>query len=226
MQLLTLSLVGGLLALDTTAVLQILISQPLISCTILGWLSNEISFGLHVGLLLQLIWLSQLPVGAARIPAGNLGSITGVIMALHFKPVFPDYENVLILVAIIYAVSISYLGALLDARVRNWNSYFFKRAVGFVEQGKLSALGWINILALLFRFLVMSTLIFVGVQLGDFVFRLLIEETPADIDYYARFLEMAVIGSGIGMTLDLYRTRKSTFFLLTGVVIGLAFFFI
>ena len=85
MQIFALSLIGGLLVLDTTAALQILISQPLISCTFLGWLGGDIQLGLHFGLLVQLLWLSQLPVGAAKIPAGNLGSIVGVILSLQLK---------------------------------------------------------------------------------------------------------------------------------------------
>jgi len=96
LQILSLSLIGGLLVLDTTAALQILISQPLIACTILGWFGGNVQLGLHFGLLIQLLWLSQLPVGAAKIPAGNLGSIAGVILALQLSPIFPEYEKMII----------------------------------------------------------------------------------------------------------------------------------
>ncbi len=226
MQIFALSLIGGLLVLDTTAALQILISQPLISCTFLGWLGGDIQLGLHFGLLVQLLWLSQLPVGAAKIPAGNLGSIVGVILSLQLKSLFPDYPNIIILAAVLSALLFAYLGSLLHARINTWNTCFFNSALKTLDQGRAGALGLINILALLFRFVLASMLILAGVLFSVFVFEKTAAIVPASWDAKARFVEMAVIGGGAGFALNLYRGRKKMITLVGAVIIGISLFFI
>lgn len=215
-----------MLVLDTTAALQILVSQPLISCTILGWLGGNVQLGLHFGLLVQLLWLSQLPVGAAKIPAGNLGSITGIILLLQLKTLFQGYQNLIILAAIICALFFSYLGAVLHARINNWNTFFFNNALKYLEKGKTGVLGLINVLALFFRFILVVVLIYGGVLLCLFVLRMCIETIPPVWNDYARYIEMAVIGAGIGFALELYRGKKKMLTLLAGFCIGLLFFLV
>ena len=225
MQILSLSLIGGLLVLDTTAALQILISQPLIACTILGWFGGNVQLGLHFGLLIQLLWLSQLPVGAAKIPAGNLGSIAGVILALQLSPIFPEYEKMIILAAVICALLFSYLGAILQAKINNWNTFFFNSVLKFLEQGRAGALGVINVLALVFRFMLVAILLYGGVQVSFFLVKESFLVIPLEWDAYARYVEIAVVGAGIGSSLELYRGRKKMLTLLSGFSLGLLLFF-
>lgn len=226
MHLFTLSLVGGLLVLDSTAALQILISQPLISCTILGWMSNDTAFGLHFGLLMQLLWVSQLPVGAARIPAGNLGSITGVIIALQLKSLYPEYQNFLILTGLFSALILSYIGAHFNAVLNQCNVSIFNRAFNQIEKGKTGTLGRMTAAALVLKLALISLLIYGYVQAGIFLMQFIGSGLLDVIDKYARYIEMAVIGAGIGLTLNLYKSRKSIAVFTGGVILGIIFFLI
>ena len=210
--------------LDTTAALQILISQPLISCTILGWMSNDITFGLHFGLLMQLLWVSQLPVGAARIPAGNLGSITGVIIALQLKPIIPEYQHFLILTGLFSALILSFIGAHFNAMLNHCNVTIFNRAFKQIEKGNTGTLGRMTATALILKLALLCLLIYCYVLIGTFLLQLLGSEAHALIDKLARYVEMAVIGAGIGLTLNLYKSRKSIAIFAAGIILGIFIF--
>jgi len=221
MELLPVSLLGGLLALDTTAVLQILISQPLVAGTILGWVLGDVQLGMQMGLLLQLLWLNQLPVGAAKIPQGNLASIIAVILIFRLDMFLDSYLNILLLLVILYTLLVSHLGIKLMTTIRNWNIRLLNRAIGCLDNGRISALGRINILALLLHFVTVAGAIYISVFLGQFVFKYLIPVIPMEWDTYARYIEIAVIGSGIGLTLNLYKEKKNLKFLALGAALGI-----
>jgi len=226
LHLFVLSLTGGLLVLDTTAVLQILISQPLVSCTILGWMANDTAFGLHFGLLMQLLWVSQLPVGAARVPAGNLGSITGVLIALQLKPVFPEFQNFLILAGLLSALVLSYMGAHLNAVLNQLNVTIFNRVFSQIEKGNIGALGRMTAAALLVKLTLLSLLIYGFVETGVYLLQFINSEYLSSIDNYARYIEMAVIGAGIGLTLNLYKSRKGIAVCSAGLILGILIYII
>lgn len=77
-----LALLAGALALDTTAALQVMVSQPLVAGTIAGALVGDIGVGTAVGAVLQLVWVGALPVGAAAFPDAAVGSVSAVGVAV------------------------------------------------------------------------------------------------------------------------------------------------
>lgn len=76
--ILTLSLLAGALALDATAVLQLMFSQPVVAGTLTGLVVGEPLLGLTIGAVLQLVWLGALPVGAAPFPDASSGAVVAV----------------------------------------------------------------------------------------------------------------------------------------------------
>lgn len=72
-----LSLLCGLLAVDDRAGWQSLLAQPVFVAVLVGLVTGEMAATLPVGLSLELVWLSVLPVRGARRPDQVLGAITG-----------------------------------------------------------------------------------------------------------------------------------------------------
>ncbi len=220
MNLIGLSLVSGLLALDTTAILQSLVSQPLVACTILGWLTNNPELGLKIGFLLQLLWLGDLPVGAAKIPEGNVGSMVGALIAFHLLEFQYTHPHLLIFLVVLYALLFSYVGTKLIRILRNWNIRLFDKALAAAATGEASALAKINIMALLIHFALMSVVIYLAVLIGEAVFSAVLRLIPESWDYYARFTEAVVLGGGVALTVTLFRGRKTRMVVLVAMVIG------
>ena len=119
------SLVGSLIVLDTTVAFQFLISQPLIACTLLGWFLGDPYLGMQIGIFLQLLWLSNMPVGASIVPEGNFAAIVITALVIRYSQLFPNFYTVLI-IGILFGVFISYVGGQLVIIIRKSNSYLLK----------------------------------------------------------------------------------------------------
>lgn len=75
-------LLGGIAALDATPIGQTLLSQPLVTATILGWLWGDWKTAFEVGIVLQVLAASTLPVGARTPEDYAVGGVTGTGLAL------------------------------------------------------------------------------------------------------------------------------------------------
>lgn len=75
MELLQLSLLGGVLALDATSVGQFMVSRPLVAGALTGWFLGAPETGLAVGAILELYLLVSFPTGGSRFPEGATASV-------------------------------------------------------------------------------------------------------------------------------------------------------
>ena len=82
--LLRLSLVGGLLGLDGTSVGQFMLSRPLVSGALAGWAVGDPATGILVGALLELYLIVAFPTGGAAFPEGTTATVVAVGTATSF----------------------------------------------------------------------------------------------------------------------------------------------
>lgn len=75
-------LLGGVAALDATPVAQTLLSQPLVTATVLGLLWGDLPTALSVGVVLQILAASTLPVGSRTPEDYATGGVVGTGVAL------------------------------------------------------------------------------------------------------------------------------------------------
>jgi PTS system mannose-specific IIC component len=80
-ELLVLSLLGGLLALDGTSVGQFMLSRPMVAATLAGWIVSAPMQGFMVGALLELYLLVSFPVGGSRFPEGGPAAVVAATVA-------------------------------------------------------------------------------------------------------------------------------------------------
>lgn len=73
---------GAVLGMDAVSWPQVMISRPLVSATIGGWMAGSPASGLLVGAVLELYSLRHAPLGAARYPdTGPAGLVAGSAFA-------------------------------------------------------------------------------------------------------------------------------------------------
>jgi mannose/fructose/N-acetylgalactosamine-specific phosphotransferase system component IIC len=220
---LLIALIGSLLALDTTVAFQFLISQPLFSCTLIGYLSGNPMVGLQVGFYLQLIWLSSLPVGAAILPEGNTAAI--VIAALVTGFYNGDNFYSLLVIGLFYGLLISYFGGELVVLYRKTNTFILHKAITFAGKGETKYLSYINLFALSYHFFLMFILIIAALTIGDFLFGYL-SQLPSAWEVFFKYGAIGLLGTGVGLVLPFYKSKIPRFILLAGFVIGNGLFFI
>jgi len=75
-------LLGGVAVLDATPVAQTLLSQPLVTATLLGAIWGEWRVALEVGVVLQILAASTMPIGARTPEDYASGGVVGAGVAL------------------------------------------------------------------------------------------------------------------------------------------------
>ncbi|MSR19379.1 MAG: hypothetical protein EXR91_00155 [Gemmatimonadetes bacterium] len=81
MEIVLVSLLGGLLALDATSVGQFMTSRPLVAGALTGWAVGEPAAGVAVGAILELYLLVSYPTGGSRFPEGSTATVVAVAAA-------------------------------------------------------------------------------------------------------------------------------------------------
>ena len=86
----SIALLGGLLAVDRRGAFQLMLSQPLVAVPALGLLLGDPLTGLHLGALLQLLWMSSFLFGANVPPNETVASVAiGGMVLLYGRHVGP-----------------------------------------------------------------------------------------------------------------------------------------
>jgi mannose/fructose/N-acetylgalactosamine-specific phosphotransferase system component IIC len=182
---------------------------------------GDVSLGLRLGILLQLLWLNQLPVGGAKVPEGNLAAVVAVILVFMTKQWLNLYPNILIVGVVLYALGVSFLGTKLITLIRNRNILFLEKAIAGLETGKVAILGKMTFIALLVHFVWLVAAVLISVWVGQVVFESLLPSVPLQWEHAARFVEYAIMGSGVGLTLNLYKEKYIQLHIILGMGIGI-----
>ena len=205
MGLIPVCLIGALISLDTVAVFQVLISQPIVACTLIGWLSNDLMTGIHIGLMMQLIWISTLPVGAVTFPDGNLGAIVATLIAVNSGDIIPEYKSLVILFSIIFGLLMSFVGAHALNTVRTGNVYILNQLLDRVDALKLNQVGktisWSLTVNFIILFIVLTVSTLIGISMVETIFSI---EIGSWI-HYTRYAEITILGAGSGLTFTLVK---------------------
>ncbi|MBN1407727.1 MAG: PTS sugar transporter subunit IIC [Calditrichaceae bacterium] len=208
MGLIPLCLIGALISLDTVAVFQILISQPIVACTLIGWLSNDPMTGIHIGLLMQLIWISTLPVGAVTFPDGNLGAIIAAIIAVNTIDIIPQYKSLVILFSVLFGLFMSFIGAHALNTVRTGNVYILNKLLDRIEAFKLNQVGKAISWSLTVNFIILFVITLISTLIGIAIIEAVFTFNLTSWIRFTRYAEIVILGSGAGLTFTLVKGYK------------------
>lgn len=191
----------GLLGLDTTIAFQMLLSQPIFACTILGWVHGDVVLGLEIGTMLQLLWLHIVPAGASTFPEGNLGSMIVAALALQFASL--ERPHTVFTLALLAGMSVSYLGQRLTSLDRRVNSRLFDASVGAAERMAFRQIAALTALSVVKSWLLMSLLAYLVLLVGQWILPELVAQVPAAWEARLAVVPLLVWGIGIALTVPL-----------------------
>ncbi len=126
-EIIALSFLAALLSVDVTLFGQFMISRPIVCGPLIGYFLGDIKTGLWVGMLVDLIWIGNIPMGAA-IPTDAtavtvLSTIWGII-------VFPGQRA-----GVVLALALAVIAGVLFKQVDIGMRYYNIRIVHWMENG-------------------------------------------------------------------------------------------
>ena len=122
---LLLGIVGAVLHLDRTYVLQVMVSRPLIASSIAGAILGDVLVGLSAGMVLELFWLGIQPLGTSIPPHDTLVSLvvpSAAILSLRIidSPEMSTLSGI-IAVSLLLSLPLGEVGRVADIRLRKKN---------------------------------------------------------------------------------------------------------
>lgn len=195
-----LSLLIGVLGLDTTIAFQVLLSQPIFSCSILGWVMGDFQTGVEVGVMLQLLWLYIIPAGGSIFPEGNIASMITCVVVIQYHHL--GMPNVVFVVAFILGIAMSYLGAQLTVIDRKLNVYILDWMVEAAQAAQLKKIALLDILSILVYLMLMSLLAYCALELAAWLMPFL-KLIPQSWEAKLIIVKPVVWGIGIALTIPM-----------------------
>lgn len=143
--------VGGLIALDRTVAFQVMISRPIVAGPIIGLLLGQPLTGAAVGALLELVWISRLPLGGHIPPNESLGAILAAGGASLAAEPGPASHSVIAL-TILLVLPLANLASHLELRIRQFKVHMVEWALSAAEAGRLRRISAYNLVGLALSF--------------------------------------------------------------------------
>ncbi|RPI03576.1 MAG: hypothetical protein EHM72_01085 [Calditrichaeota bacterium] len=220
-EIILVSLWGGMVALDTTAVLQVMISRPLVACTTAGLILGNLPLGLTMGILLELLYVSELPVGAAPFAEGNVGSTAAATVAVLTARAAPERTAAVIVISLLLAVMISILGGQLVNLMRRMNTHLYTR-LSNRRQLKPRHINFAQAGGILMAFLIGFVCVMAASLLFPPLLPLLIALIPINYDKILQPTMGGLLGAGCVFLVHMFWSQtRNKWLLLFGFGIGL-----
>ena len=208
MELILYSALFALLSLDKKHAFQLAISQPIITSTFVGIVLGSIVPAMYFGLIIQLIWLGNLPFGASRTPDGEIASIIGCWLFVEFYDLYQLYGQFLLLSVFLYIVIISFIASKAESYLRYVNIDLFDYAFSSVDDSQNPSIGKIIFATLGLRFLVNWVILIVFIKSGQIFLNFLNTIIPQYLSAIWQYTEIAIWAAGIGSVISVYKEVK------------------
>ncbi|UCG53123.1 MAG: PTS sugar transporter subunit IIC [Candidatus Latescibacterota bacterium] len=197
--ILALSLLAGLLAVDHRVGWQSLLAQPVFAAVLVGGVTGELESAVTVGLALELIYLSILPMRGTRVPDQIAGGVVGcgtasLLMRYTGDPRFVFVAAVGILMGLLAGELGSRLGAPFHG-LQNRVLSGFDVAPHTARRTVVQRIAWLHTGSIAYVFVVEAVVVLVLLSAGFFAgerFTRLVDVTLLEGAEYWKFLIPAV----------------------------------
>lgn len=205
-------LLGGVAALDATPLAQTLLSQPLVTATVLGWLWNDWHTAFSVGVVLQLLAASTLPVGSRTPEDYSVGGVagTGVALALAHGVAMEPWRDAAALTGVVVGMVAATAGVPLLRWQRRRNEGLARWCESELLAGREDALGQAQAAALALAFAVGVASVAVWLAAGVFGLRFVVEHESLRLSRAWTVLQPLWLGFALAQLLNAFVQRRLT----------------
>lgn len=159
--LVPLSMLGGVLGLDVVSFPQAMISRPIVAATVGGAFAGDALAGLVCGAALECLAVESLPVGASRYPEwGSASAVAGVLAAQGaVGAVVPQAGSLAI--AVVFGILTAWIGGWTMVRHRRMIASWARPRFPLLAAGDVRTVVSLQLFGLTFDFLRGALLTFV-----------------------------------------------------------------
>ena len=169
-EIITIAALAALFSLDITAFGQFMISRPIVCAPLIGYMLGDVRTGLWIGMTVELIWISSIPMGAV-IPLETMAvSVLSVLWGLSIRP----YDTAGVMVALCVSIPAGILFRSSDILVRYMNvaiMHWVENGVKDGKEGRISLGVYSGVLLFFLKaFILYVALIYPGRKITELIY--------------------------------------------------------
>ena len=212
------ALLMACLSLDETALGQFMVSRPIVTGPLVGWLLGRADLGVEIGALAELIWIGDVPIGA-HLPL-DLMMLTGTSVALACELAQGQNPEAVMTYAIGIAIPLAALSTEAEIILRKFHIRWLHFAQRMAFNGQFGVFEWVNSLVLVEQWVKGFVLSVVCLTIAHFSASLyyllgnILDGRVLEGFYYAHWLLLAL---GCSAVIDLMVQKKTAVVLLLSI---------
>ena len=194
-EIIGLSMLAGIFALDVTAFGQIMISRPIVCGPIFGYILGDIVSGFWISIIVELVWINVIPMGTSIPQDITVVSILSCIWGIKYL----NDEKGGIIFAMAIALLLGFLFRYLDVKLRYFNSKIAEWMKNGVSGGKESRIDAGIFFGVMLFFVKAVVFYLIFIYLGKIFLKDLYLLVPLQIrsGLYVSWYLLPVVGFGI-----------------------------
>jgi mannose/fructose/N-acetylgalactosamine-specific phosphotransferase system component IIC len=215
-------------ALDQSACLQVLVSQPLVASWLAGWVAGDAASGLAIGVLLQGVWSRALPLGASPLPLLGPAAVVGGALAavapgprVELGPALSIPGAVPLAIVLWMSIAVGESGRPLLQQIYRRRATIVEMALAAAGEGRADRLRIAHLLGVLPTGGLGVSLVAAGLVLGSILLRV-----GPNVHADGRWVALPVLGVGVGQACSLSMKRRAWIWGAAALLLGLAVAFI
>lgn len=224
------ALVGGLISLDRTAFLQVMISQPLVAGTLVGFSLGDPVAGLTIGSVLQLLWIGDVPVGGSVPPNETAAAVIAVSISIiagkELTAVGQSSPMSIMVFSILLSIPLAVLCQRVDIYVRSYNRRFVLNADRLFEAKDFLHIGRENLKGLVSFFVASFFSILVLLGVGLYLTRIICPLIPGPFLKGFPIAFCLLVSLGIAVSIRTARVKGNILILFGGFLTGMIFMYL
>jgi len=200
------SLIGGLLIADATALGQMMFSRPIFAGPLIGFITGDLQAGLYAGMIMELVWITVIPLGNVIPPDASVVAIASAAIASGGEP-----GRAYLVFIILLLVPFGIFFKKLDMIQREFNVYFTHKTEVKLEEGDTSYIGRAvlesSLLFFLKGFIFLILLIGAGRRIFPELFALIPDKGLTSLEDV--FFVLPAVGFGTAITTFIFKKSQS-----------------
>lgn len=212
------AVVAVAVGLDRMAACQFMVSRPIVAAPVTGWLLGDALAGLHIGAMLELVWLARLPVGATIPPDDTQAAVGSTTLAVLLGPAMGMAGLGFEVLCLLTVLPLSKIGQLFDRMARNRNGLLLAETERNIAAGNFEKAEGIHLLGFLHFGGAALAAYLVTVLAGGAIVRWLAPLWMQTIDQAASWVYVSFVFAGCAAILAAINVSRS--FTLFGASFG------
>lgn len=204
---LAVSFLGAFFSADSTAVGQVMISRPIFCGPIIGLVLGDIETGLKIGMIMELIWITVIPMGVSLPPDSAIVTVIATYLAANFQPETGGNGYLVFYLLLIIPVGIIFKK--LDIIHRKYNSIFVFRMEQKIDEGDFAYIDKITYLSALFFLLKAFIFLIIVITAASLIAPRLYGIVPGNVRDSLNILVYILPSVGLGTAMTTFFFKKS-----------------